>query len=108
MASIFRAKMFNAIEEFPFIKKKADWAMRWISDENSSFAERLVAFAAVEGIFFSGSFASIFWLKSRGVMPGLAQSNELISRDEVGSLIEWSLFFRVCIVTSLPCSSVNI
>ncbi|KAI6190436.1 Protein CBR-RNR-2 [Aphelenchoides bicaudatus] len=75
-------KMFNAINEFEFIKKKADWALRWISDEKSSFAERLVAFAAVEGIFFSGSFASIFWLKSRGVMPGLAQSNELISRDE--------------------------
>lgn len=77
-----KSRMFNAIEEFDFIKKKADWAMRWISDENSSFAERLVAFAAVEGIFFSGSFASIFWLKSRGIMPGLAQSNELISRDE--------------------------
>jgi len=77
-----KTKMFNAIDEFEFIKKKADWAMRWISDEQSSFAERLIAFAAVEGIFFSGSFASIFWLKSRGIMPGLAQSNELISRDE--------------------------
>jgi len=77
-----KARMFNAIDEFDFIKKKADWAMHWISDEKSSFAERLVAFAAVEGIFFSGSFASIFWLKSRGIMPGLAQSNELISRDE--------------------------
>ncbi|CAD5232150.1 unnamed protein product [Bursaphelenchus xylophilus] len=75
-------KMFNAIQEFEFIKKKADWAMKWISDERSSFGTRLVAFAAVEGIFFSGSFASIFWLKSRGLMPGLAQSNELISRDE--------------------------
>jgi len=77
-----KSKLFNAIEEFEFIKKKADWAMRWINDSQSSFAERLVAFAAVEGIFFSGSFASIFWLKSRGIMPGLAQSNELISRDE--------------------------
>lgn len=75
--------MFNAISEFEFIKKKADWALRWIADEKSSFGVRLVAFAAVEGIFFSGSFASIFWLKSRGLMPGLAQSNELISRDEV-------------------------
>lgn len=74
--------MFNALEEFPFIKKKGDWALKWISDDESTFGTRLVAFAAVEGIFFSGSFASIFWLKSRGLMPGLAQSNELISRDE--------------------------
>jgi ribonucleoside-diphosphate reductase subunit M2 len=65
----------------PCIKKKADWAFRWISG-NESFAERLVAFAAVEGIFFSGAFASIFWLKKRGLMPGLTFSNELISRDE--------------------------
>lgn len=77
-----KRKMFNAIEEFTFIKKKADWALRWINDKDSTFGTRLVAFAAVEGIFFSGSFASIFWLKSRGLMPGLAQSNELISRDE--------------------------
>src|SRR5205085_5018142 len=66
----------------PCIRKKADWALRWISDKNSTFANRLVAFAAVEGIFFSGSFASIFWLKKRGLMPGLTFSNELISRDE--------------------------
>ncbi|KAH9943339.1 beta subunit of ribonucleotide reductase [Epithele typhae] len=66
----------------PCIRKKAEWALRWISDEQSAFAERLVAFAAVEGIFFSGSFASIFWLKKRGLMPGLTFSNELISRDE--------------------------
>ncbi len=72
--------LFNAIETLPCVAKKADWAMRWI--ENGSFAERLVAFAAVEGIFFSGSFCSIFWLKKRGLMPGLAFSNELISRDE--------------------------
>lgn len=77
-----RAYLFNAIETIPCIKKKAGWAIRWISDESSTFAERLVAFAAVEGIFFSGSFASIFWLKKRGLMPGLAFSNELISRDE--------------------------
>ncbi|KAI6170654.1 Ribonucleotide reductase [Aphelenchoides bicaudatus] len=76
-----KAKMFNAINEFEFIKKKTDWALRWIADKESSFAERLVAFAAVEGIFISGNFASIYWLKSRGLMPGLAQSNELISRD---------------------------
>lgn len=66
----------------PCIRKKADWALRWISDKNSTFATRLVAFAAVEGIFFSGSFASIFWLKKRGLMAGLTFSNELISRDE--------------------------
>ena len=72
--------LFNAIETIPAIKKKAEWAMRWI--ENGTFAERLIAFAAVEGIFFSGSFCSIFWLKKRGLMPGLTFSNELISRDE--------------------------
>src|SRR5438105_7634844 len=66
----------------PCIKAKAEWALKWIADKNSTFAERLVAFAAVEGIFFSGSFASIFWLKKRGLMPGLTFSNELISRDE--------------------------
>ncbi|KAL3082982.1 hypothetical protein niasHS_010784 [Heterodera schachtii] len=77
-----RAKLFNAIFEFEFIKKKADWALRWIASSDASFAERLVAFAAVEGIFFSGSFAAIFWLKKRGLLPGLTHSNELISRDE--------------------------
>ena len=68
----------------PSVKKKADWALRWISNDGGSFGERIVAFAAVEGIFFSGSFAAIFWLKKRGLMPGLTYSNELISRDEVG------------------------
>ncbi|ORX95228.1 ribonucleoside-diphosphate reductase small chain [Basidiobolus meristosporus CBS 931.73] len=77
-----RNKLFNAIDTIPCIKKKADWALKWISDTESTFATRLVAFAAVEGIFFSGSFASIFWLKKRGLMPGLTFSNELISRDE--------------------------
>ncbi|MFN9595986.1 MAG: ribonucleoside-diphosphate reductase small subunit [Bacteroidota bacterium] len=72
--------LFNAIETVPCVQQKAEWALRWI--ENGSFAERLVAFAAVEGIFFSGSFCSIFWLKKRGLMPGLSFSNELISRDE--------------------------
>lgn len=66
----------------PYVKKKADWALRWIADRKSTFGERVVAFAAVEGIFFSGSFAAIFWLKKRGLMPGLTFSNELISRDE--------------------------
>ncbi|TFK43651.1 ribonucleotide reductase small subunit [Crucibulum laeve] len=77
-----REHLFDAIETIPCIKRKADWALRWISDRRSTFAERLVAFAAVEGIFFSGSFAAIFWLKKRGLMPGLTFSNELISRDE--------------------------
>ena len=72
--------LFNAIETFDPVKKKADWAIRWI--DNGSYAERLISFAAVEGIFFSGSFCSIFWLKKRGLMPGLTFSNELISRDE--------------------------
>lgn len=75
-----KANLFNAIETFPAIKKKADWALKWI--ESDSFAERLIAFAAVEGIFFSGAFCSIFWLKKRGLLPGLTFSNELISRDE--------------------------
>ena len=77
-----RERLFDAIETIPCIKRKADWALKWISDKNSTFAERLIAFAAVEGIFFSGAFASIFWLKKRGLMPGLTFSNELISRDE--------------------------
>ncbi|MEM7103788.1 MAG: ribonucleotide-diphosphate reductase subunit beta [Bacteroidota bacterium] len=72
--------LFNAIENLECVKQKADWALRWI--DNGTFAERIVAFAAVEGIFFSGSFCSIFWLKKRGLMPGLSFSNELISRDE--------------------------
>lgn len=72
--------LFNAIETMPPVQKKAEWALRWI--DNGTFAERIVAFAAVEGIFFSGSFCSIFWLKKRGLMPGLTFSNELISRDE--------------------------
>ena len=74
--------LFEAIDNFPCIKKKADWAIKWINDKRSSFAARLVAFACVEGIFFSGSFCSIYWLKKRGLMPGLTFSNELISRDE--------------------------
>ncbi|TKA67095.1 Ribonucleoside-diphosphate reductase small chain [Cryomyces minteri] len=77
-----RTYLFNAIDNIPCIRRKADWALRWISDKNSTFACRLIAFAAVEGIFFSGSFASIFWLKKRGLMAGLTFSNELISRDE--------------------------
>ncbi|RXN26119.1 ribonucleoside-diphosphate reductase subunit M2 B-like protein [Labeo rohita] len=77
-----RDYLFNAIHTMPCVRQKADWALQWISDTNSTFGERLVAFAAVEGIFFSGSFAAIYWLKKRGLMPGLTYSNELISRDE--------------------------
>lgn len=75
-------RLFNAITNYPCIKKKSDWAQKWIHDHRSSFATRLVAFACVEGIFFSGAFCSIFWLKKRGLMHGLTFSNELISRDE--------------------------
>jgi ribonucleoside-diphosphate reductase subunit M2 len=75
-------KLFNALNEYPCIKKKGDWAIKWINDKRSSFATRLIAFACVEGIFFSGAFCAIFWLKKRGLMPGLTFSNELISRDE--------------------------
>ena len=75
-------KLFEAVQNFPCIKKKDDWAIKWINDKRSSFAARLLAFACVEGIFFSGAFCSIYWLKKRGKMPGLTFSNELISRDE--------------------------
>lgn len=74
--------LFNALETIPCIRAKGEWALKWCNPANASFAERLVAFAAVEGIFFSGSFCAIFWLKKRGLMPGLGFSNELISRDE--------------------------
>lgn len=80
--SLEKIKLFEAVNNFPCIKKKADWAIKWINDEKSSFATRLIAFACVEGIFFSGAFCSIYWLKKRGKMPGLTFSNELISRDE--------------------------
>ena len=77
-----KTKLLNAIDHIPSIKKKADWALKWISDKDSPFSHRVIGFAAVEGIFFSGAFCSIFWLKKRGLMPGLCHSNELISRDE--------------------------
>ncbi|KAF5341337.1 hypothetical protein D9757_015379 [Collybiopsis confluens] len=80
--AVERDQLFRAIETIPCIRRKAEWALRWIEDTRTSFGERLVAFSAVEGIFFSGSFASIFWMKKRGLMPGLTFSNELISRDE--------------------------
>jgi ribonucleoside-diphosphate reductase beta chain len=77
-----KTKLFEAIDNFPCIKKKANWAIKWMESDTASFAKRLVAFACVEGIFFSGAFCSIYWLKKRGLMPGLTFSNELISRDE--------------------------
>lgn len=92
-------KLFHAIDTIPAVKKKAEWALRWI--DNGNFAERLVAFAAVEGIFFSGSFCSIFWLKKRGLMPGLTFSNELISRDE-GLHCEFACLLYSMLQNKLP------
>ena len=77
-----KKNLFNAVQNIPSIKKKAEWALKWINDKDSPFSHRVIGFAAVEGIFFSGAFCSIFWLKKRGLMPGLCHSNELISRDE--------------------------
>jgi ribonucleoside-diphosphate reductase subunit M2 len=77
-----KMRLFKGLENFPCIRKKADWAIKWIKDKRSNFASRLIAFACVEGIFFSGAFCSIYWLKKRGLMPGLTFSNELIARDE--------------------------
>ncbi len=91
--------LFKAIDTLPCVKKKADWAVRWIN--KGSFAERLIAFAAVEGIFFSGSFCSIFWLKKRGLMPGLSFSNELISRDE-GLHCDFACMLYTQLVNKLP------
>ncbi|MDE0721696.1 MAG: ribonucleotide-diphosphate reductase subunit beta, partial [Flavobacteriales bacterium] len=98
-------RLFNAIETLPFVKAKAEWAMRWI--DKGSFAERLIAFAAVEGIFFSGSFCSIFWLKKRGLMPGLTFSNELISRDEGMHCDFACLLYNDHLVNKLPKKTVE-
>ena len=97
-------RLFHAIETVPAVQKKAEWALRWI--ENGSFAERLVAFAAVEGIFFSGSFCSIFWMKKRGLMPGLTFSNELISRDE-GLHCEFACLLYSMLASKLPQEQVH-
>ncbi|MBW8683971.1 ribonucleoside-diphosphate reductase small subunit [Chitinophaga rhizophila] len=97
-------RLFHAIETVPAVTKKAQWALRWI--ENGNFAERLVAFAAVEGIFFSGSFCSIFWLKKRGLMPGLTFSNELISRDE-GLHCEFACLLYGMLENKLPQEQVH-
>ena len=97
--------LFNAIDHMDCVKRKADWALRWISEGN--FQERLIAFAAVEGIFFSGSFCSIFWLKKRGLMPGLTFSNELISRDEGMHCDFACLLYNEHIVQKLPKATIE-
>ncbi|KAL0580159.1 Ribonucleotide-diphosphate reductase (RNR), small subunit [Marasmius crinis-equi] len=86
--------LFSAVDNIPSVQRKARWALKWISDDHRTFGERLVAFAAVEGIFFSGSFAAIFWIKKRGLMPGLTFSNELIARDEGLHMDFAALLFR--------------
>jgi ribonucleoside-diphosphate reductase beta chain len=103
---IEKDRLLNAIETMPSVKKKADWAIKWI-DSSESFAERLIAFAAVEGIFFSGSFCAIFWLKHRGLgMPGLTFSNELISRDEAMHTDFATMIYRNHIMAKLPADRV--
>lgn len=94
-----KTRLFNALETVPCVKKKGEWALKWIS--SGDFAERLIAFAAVEGIFFSGSFCSIFWLKKRGLMPGLTFSNELISRDE-GLHCDFACLLYGMLINKLP------
>ena len=100
-----RNHLFNAIDTVPCVQKKAAWALKWIS-ESSRFAERLVAFAVVEGIFFSGSFCAIFWLKKRGLMPGLTFSNELISRDE-GMHCDFACLLYAMLQEQLPDEKVH-
>jgi ribonucleoside-diphosphate reductase subunit M2 len=98
--------LLRAIETVPCVNKKANWALKWCDPERASFAERLVAFAAVEGIFFSGSFCAIFWLKKRGLMPGLTFSNELISRDE-GLHCDFACLLYSKLANPIPASRVN-
>lgn len=102
--SVEKDRLLHAIDTMDLVKKKAEWALRWI--ENGGFAERLIAFAAVEGIFFSGSFCSIFWLKKRGLMPGLSFSNELISRDEGLHCDFACLLYNNHLVNKLPIDTV--
>jgi ribonucleoside-diphosphate reductase subunit M2 len=101
-----KMRLFQAIDHFPCIKKKSDWAQKWIKDNRSGFATRLVAFACVEGIFFSGAFCSIFWLKKRGLMPGLTFSNELISRDEALHC-EFAILLYNKLVKKMPKSKIH-
>ena len=101
-----KTKALSAIETIPCVKKKADWALQWCDANNASFGERLVAFAAVEGIFFSGSFCAVFWIKKRGMMPGLCTSNELISRDE-GMHCDFACLLYSQLVNKLPAARVT-
>ena len=101
-----KTKLLSAIETVPCVQKKANWALKWCNRDHASFAERIVAFAAVEGIFFSGSFCAIFWLKKRGMMPGLAFSNELISRDE-GMHCDFACLLYKKLVNKLPDSRIH-
>ena len=101
-----KSHLLNAIETVPCVQKKARWALRWCDASNASFAERMIAFAAVEGIFFSGSFCAIFWLKKRGLMPGLCFSNELISRDE-GLHCDFACLLYSKLVNKLPVSRIE-
>jgi ribonucleoside-diphosphate reductase subunit M2 len=98
--------LFKALDNYPCIRKKADWTRRWIHSEEDSFAARLLAFACVEGIFFSGAFCAIFWLKKRGLMPGLTFSNELISRDEALHT-EFAILLYTKLVNKLPAKTVR-
>jgi len=102
-----KRKLFNALENFPPVQKKAKWAMKWIEDKQSTFATRLVAFACVEGIFFSGAFCSIYWLKKRGLMPGLTFSNELIARDE-GMHTDFAILLYSKLINKLSQEKINI
>ena len=101
-----KANLFNAMETIPAVMKKAHWALRWTDKRNATFAERLIAFAAVEGIFFSGSFCAIFWLKKRSMMPGLASANEFISRDE-GLHCDFACLLYTMLETPLPARRVQ-
>ena len=102
-----KRKLFNALDNFPPVQKKAKWAMEWIEDKQSTFATRLVAFACVEGIFFSGAFCSIYWLKKRGLMPGLTFSNELIARDE-GMHTDFAVLLYSKLIQKLSQEKINI
>ena len=99
-------QLFNAVDNYPCIGKKAEWAIKWMESETASFAKRLVAFACVEGIFFSGAFCSIYWLKKRGLMPGLTYSNELISRDEALHC-EFAVLLHGLLNNKLPSSEIH-
>jgi ribonucleoside-diphosphate reductase beta chain len=103
---IERYECFNAIQTIPCIQKKAEWCFKWINDNNTLFSQRLIAFAIVEGVFFSGAFCSIFWLKERSLMPGLAFSNELISRDE-GMHVEFAVLLYSMIENRLAEENVH-